>query len=181
MDYNTFERAFILIDDNSLKTLQDFKKDIENLIIELNEEKKMLSNDIRFTTEYFKVNANGIDKKIKEVDYLLPKINEKVKTPNVKSNHTEIQSRMILRVRELIRERKRLLKKKSDYMSKVKRLNQNLIDLYLEIEDLRKKLVDVANAMKIVKSANAKGIFFSDMQRPNVKEVYDFFKKTGVI
>ena len=181
MDYNTFERAVLLIKEATEEELKESKIALSRTMRSMNEEKRMLSNDIRFSLSYYSINMKSVEEKIADIEKELPFANELILSSG-RNVYEEAQSRMVIRVKEMQRDTNRLKKKKGDYQNKVKRLSQDLIDLYLEIERTRRKTIYVANALFILENAAKHGIYFNlDDDDFSIKNLHDFFLKLNIL
>lgn len=181
MDYNTFGRAFKVLVKHDLEEMKVAELNMSAILSEITVEKRKLSNEIRMTTAYYHINVVDVNSEIERLDKEIPALAEKVKQLKESAVFPTTQAKVVYKLRSLKSERDMNERIKLDFNNRVERLNNDLVDLYVEEVQVRRRAVDIKNAMLLYKRAEEKKVFFDRNTTPNAKETYVFFQKLGII
>lgn len=181
MDYNTFERAFRVLSKHSLEEMKVAEVNIAAILSELISEKRELSNEIRMTTAYYHVNVVKIEEEIKKVEEEIPKLAERVKQLEESAIFPTTQAKAVWKLRTLRSKKEANERRKDDFNNRVERLNNDLVDLYIEEEEIIRRNIDIKNAILLYRRAEDKNVFVDRDKKPNAKDTFVFFQKIGII
>lgn len=180
MNLTTFKKSFELVVKHQEAELLEILLSTKNLADNLKAEVSNRSDNIRRASVLLKRTKRELISKIEVIDQNIAEENEKLIID--KYNTFEVlQNRSLAKIKEYKKQKKIFENKIASAENIAKRHGQNLVDLYLEINQVVFKQQIVENAITIRSNTMKQGIYFNEQSLENIEEVFNYLKIRNII